>query len=54
MAKDGEKLSEDFQHEKSEWLEKYDAILNEMNALVEVKAFKFGYNLAFKMMIEIK
>jgi len=54
MARDREKLSEGFQPEKIEWLEKYDAILNEMASLAEVEAFKFGYKLAVKMMIEAK
>jgi len=54
MARDREKLSEGFQPEKSEWLEKYDAILSEMSAMAEVEAFKFGYKLAVKTMIEAK
>ncbi len=54
MAQDREKLSEGFQPEKTEWLEKYDAILNEMASMAEVEAFKFGYKLAVKMMIETK
>jgi len=54
MARDREKLSEGFQPEKTEWLNKYDAILNEMASVAEVEAFKFGYKLAVKMMIEVK
>jgi len=33
MARDREKLSEGFQPEKTEWPNKYDAILNEMASM---------------------
>jgi len=34
-----------FQPVKTEWLNKYDAILNEMASMAEVEAFKFGFRL---------
>lgn len=53
MARDREKLSEGFQPDITECLEKYDAILNEMSAMAEVEAFKFGFRLACKIIFEI-
>ncbi len=52
MARNREKLSEGFQSEKTEWLEKYDAIIGEMNSITEVEAFKFGFRLATALLIE--
>lgn len=52
MARNREKLSEGFQPNKIEWLEKYDAILNEMSAMAEVEAFKFGFRLATAILLE--
>jgi len=52
MARDREKLSDGFQPDKIEWLEKYDAILNEMSTMAEVEAFKFGFRLATAILLE--
>jgi len=52
MARDREKLSEGFQPEKTEWLEKYDAVLNEMSTIAEIDAFKQGFKLATKLFVE--
>jgi len=52
MARDREKLSDDFQPNKTEWLEKYDAILNEMSVMAEVEAFEYGFRLATAILLE--
>lgn len=43
MGKDRAKLAQGFSPEQNEWLEKYDAIINEMNSSAEVEAFKYGF-----------
>ena len=52
MAKDREKLSADLSPEQTEWLEKYDDIINEMHSNAEVEAFKYGFRLATALFIE--
>jgi len=54
MARDREKLSEGFRPEKTEWLEKYDAVLNEMASMAEVEAFKCGFRLATSLYNELR
>ena len=52
MAKDREKLSAGLSPEQTEWLEKYDDIINEMHSNAEVEAFKYGFRLATILFIE--
>ena len=52
MAKDREKLSADLSPEQTEWLEKYDDIINEMHSNAEIEAFKYGFRLATMLFIE--
>ena len=52
MAKDREILSADLSPEQTEWLEKYDDIINEMHSNAEVEAFKYGFRLATMLFIE--
>jgi len=53
MACDREKLSEGFQPDKNEWLEKYVAILNKMASMAEVEAFKFGFRLVMAIINDL-
>lgn len=52
MASNREKLSESLTAEQTEWLEKYDDIINEMHSVAEVEAFKFGFKLAATLLLE--
>ena len=52
MAKDREKLSAELSPEQTEWLDKYDDIINEMHSNAEVEAFKYGFRLAAALLIE--
>ena len=52
MTKDRENLSKNFTQEQTEWLEKYDDIINEMHSVAEVEAFKYGFRLAMNLIIE--
>lgn len=52
MASNREKLSENLTAEQTEWLEKYDDIINEMHSVAEVEAFKFGFKLAATLLLE--
>lgn len=52
MAKDREKLSAELSPVQTEWLEKYDDIINEMHSYAEVEAFKCGFRLATMLFIE--
>ena len=52
MAKDREKLSAELSPEQTEWLDKYDDIINEMHSNAEVEAFKYGFRLATVLLIE--
>ena len=52
MAKDREKLSSGLSPVQTEWLDKYDDIINEMHSNAEVEAFKYGFRLATMLFIE--
>lgn len=52
MASDREKLEKNFTPEQSDWLTKYDDIINEMHSIAEAEAFKYGFRLALNLTVE--
>lgn len=53
VAKNREKLENSLSSEQAELFEKYYTVTNEMNAVSETAAFKFGFNLALWLLIEL-
>ena len=52
MASNREKLEKDFTPEQTEWLAKYDDVINEMHGIAETEAFKYGFRLALNLTVE--
>ena len=52
VSKNREKLENSLSPEQAELFEKYYTTANEMNAVSESPAFKFGFNLAVWLLIE--
>ena len=52
VSKNREKLEATLTPEQAELFEKYYTATNEMNSVSESAAFKFGFNLATKLLIE--
>ena len=53
MSKSRDELSDELTHVQNKSLEKYDDIINEMHSIEEVEAFKYGFKLAFTLLIEL-
>ena len=52
VAKNREKLENSLSSEQAELFEKYYNATNEMNSVSETAAFKFGFNIATKLLID--
>ena len=52
VAKNRETLENELSHKQLELLEKYNTSVNEMNSVSEVAAFKYGFNLAVRLLTE--
>ena len=50
MEKDRDNLSAELSSSQTEWLQKYDDIINEMHDNAEVEAFKYGFRLALDLL----
>ena len=51
-SKDYDKLTADFTEKQKEMLEKYKDVLCEMNSYTEQAAFKYGFSLWVRLMME--
>ena len=54
VSKNREKLENELKHKQLELLEKYTATVNKMNSVSEFAAFKYGFNFAIELFLEIK
>ncbi len=52
MDRNREKLTGSFTDKQKELLEKYDDVINEMHSLAELSAFRYGFSLGIRMMME--
>ncbi len=52
VVKNRERLEETLSPEQTELLEKYYTVINEMNSVSEKAAFKYGLNLAVRLLTE--
>ena len=52
MGKTRDKLSDTLTEQQKETLEKYDTAINEMHALAELSAFRYGFSLGVRLMTE--
>ena len=52
MGKTRDKLSDTLTEQQKETLEKYDTAINEMHALAEQAAFRYGFSLGVRLMTE--
>lgn len=52
MVRNRERLEKDFTPEQTEWLAKYDDVINEMHSIAEAEAFKYGFHLAHNLTVE--
>ncbi|MCR5636172.1 MAG: hypothetical protein K6F76_03210 [Clostridiales bacterium] len=51
-SKDYDKLTADFTEKQKEMLEKYKGTLCEMNSYTEQSAFKYGFSLGVRLIVE--
>ena len=52
VTKNRETLENELSHKQLELLEKYNTSVNEMNSVSEVAAFRYGFNLAVRLLTE--
>ena len=52
MASNREKLEKYFTPEQTEWIDKYDDVINEMHSIAEAEAFKYGFHLALNLAVK--
>ena len=52
MGKNRDKLADTLTEQQKEMLEKYDDTINEMHSLAEYEAFRLGFSLGVRLMME--